>query len=223
MDINNLNRMRLIVEHIPFGLFVKDVRSNFSYIVWNKKNEDIYGVDADQVIGKTDFEVFDKETATRYRNVDKNIVLTKKMVVVPTKTIANKTGKMIVNFIKVPLFGDNGEVWGILGAIEDETEYLRVRSALKLSEKRYQGLVENISDFVWEIDEKNRFTYISPRINDLLGYDPADIFGEKFFSIMDVNGHPEIKENLEKLIDEKKEIKEFENRLISKERGNCIC
>ena len=216
IDLNSLNRMRMIVEYIPFGIFVKDIRNNFSYIVWNKKCEAIYGVESAGVIGVTDFEVFDGETAARYRQIDNEVIQTKKMVKVPSKTIENKNGQMIVNYIKLPLLNENGEVWGILGAIEDETEYLRIQNALKLSENRYQALVENISDFVWEIDKENQHTYVSPRIKDLLGYEVGEILGTEISFLMAEEQNIFARERFLKSIAEKKEIKNLEIQLINK-------
>ena len=47
--------------------------------------------------------------------------------------------------------------------------------ALFKSELKYRSLVENSSDWIWEIDEDFIFTYCSPRVFDLLGYIPEEI------------------------------------------------
>ncbi len=50
---------------------------------------------------------------------------------------------------------------------------LREREAeLRQSRERFRALVETTADWIWEMDDQMRFTYASPRIKDLLGYEP---------------------------------------------------
>lgn len=50
----------------------------------------------------------------------------------------------------------------------------------KLTESRYRLLAENITDVIWVLDiQENRFTYISPSIQQLRGYTVAEALTEK--------------------------------------------
>jgi len=57
-------------------------------------------------------------------------------------------------------------------------------AALRESEDRYRNLVETISDWVWEVDRNAAYTFVSPRIRDLLGYEPGEILGKTPFDLM---------------------------------------
>ncbi|MBI5572037.1 MAG: PAS domain S-box protein [Desulfomonile tiedjei] len=46
-------------------------------------------------------------------------------------------------------------------------------------EERFKDLVENCADWLWEIDARGRFTYSSPKIKALLGYEPEEIIGKR--------------------------------------------
>ena len=61
---------------------------------------------------------------------------------------------------------------------------LRMERALISRERRYRALVENASDWLWEVDASGCYTYASPRVEDLLGYEPEEIIGESPFSVM---------------------------------------
>ncbi len=54
----------------------------------------------------------------------------------------------------------------------------------RTSEERFRSLVETISDCVWEVDMGWRFTYISPKVKDLLGYEPSEVLGRTPFDFM---------------------------------------
>jgi PAS domain S-box-containing protein len=60
-------------------------------------------------------------------------------------------------------------------------------NALRHSEARFRSLVETTSDWIWEIDENSIYTYASPKIRDLLGYEPEEVIGKTPFDLM----HPE--------------------------------
>ena len=63
-------------------------------------------------------------------------------------------------------------------------ERQKMEQALLQSEARWRGLVETTSDWVWEVDENAVYTYVSPRVHDLLGYEPQEMLGKRPFDLM---------------------------------------
>ncbi|MGZ8474079.1 MAG: two-component system sensor histidine kinase NtrB [Candidatus Deferrimicrobiaceae bacterium] len=55
---------------------------------------------------------------------------------------------------------------------------------LRESEERFRALVESVSDWVWEVDENVAYTFASPKIRDLLGYEPEEVLGKTPFDLM---------------------------------------
>jgi PAS domain-containing protein len=53
-----------------------------------------------------------------------------------------------------------------------ETETKRAEKTLQQSEERFRSLVETTTDWFWEVDENAVYTYSSPKIRDILGYEP---------------------------------------------------
>jgi PAS domain S-box-containing protein len=62
--------------------------------------------------------------------------------------------------------------------------YSEAENALRESRKRYRDLIETVSDWVWEVDENAVYTYASPKVRDLLGYDPDEVVGKTPFDLM---------------------------------------
>jgi len=52
-------------------------------------------------------------------------------------------------------------------------------------DERFKEMVESSLDWFWEFDENANFTYVSPRIRDLLGYEPEELLGRNAFDLMD--------------------------------------
>lgn len=68
--------------------------------------------------------------------------------------------------------------------IEEIAERKKGEKALRESQKRFRDLVETINDWVWEVDGKGVYTYASPKVRDLLGYEPEEVIGKTPFDLM---------------------------------------
>ncbi len=63
-------------------------------------------------------------------------------------------------------------------------ERKRIEGTLRDSEEKFRSLVENINDIAWEMDKLARFAYVSPKIRDILGYDPEYYVGKVIVEFM---------------------------------------
>jgi len=72
----------------------------------------------------------------------------------------------------------------VLSAFVDLTERKAMEEALRRSEGRFRSLVETTSDWTWEVDAQGRYTYASPKVKDLLGYEPSEVLGKSPFDLM---------------------------------------
>ncbi|MCP6760203.1 MAG: PAS domain S-box protein [Fischerella sp. CENA71] len=76
---------------------------------------------------------------------------------------------------------------GLSVFFQDINERKRVEEALRQSEEKFRNLVEQTSDWVWEIDTNGIFTYVSPKASEIIGYEIAEILGKSTFDLMSVN------------------------------------
>ncbi len=56
--------------------------------------------------------------------------------------------------------------------------------ALREGELRFRSLVEATSDWIWEVDVNGVFIYVSPKVKDLIGYEPEEVVGKTAFDLM---------------------------------------
>jgi PAS domain S-box-containing protein len=55
---------------------------------------------------------------------------------------------------------------------------------LRRSEQRFRSLVEITSDWLWEVNQNGVYTYSSPKVKDVLGYEPEEVVGKMPFEFM---------------------------------------
>ena len=67
---------------------------------------------------------------------------------------------------------------GRIVTASDVTRLKRARDALERSEARFREFAEISSDWLWEMDENLRFTFVSDRLRDITGLDPAERIGK---------------------------------------------
>lgn len=65
-----------------------------------------------------------------------------------------------------------------------DAQMQEAQAALGESQEKFRNLIENTSDWVWEINELGVYTYCSPRIHEILGYAPEEVLGKTPFDLM---------------------------------------
>ena len=71
-----------------------------------------------------------------------------------------------------------------LEAATQRTSLHRASLDLQASEARFRALVESSVDWIWEIDAAGHYSYVSPRVFNLLGYTPEEVLNRSPFDFM---------------------------------------
>ncbi|MCP4179073.1 MAG: PAS domain S-box protein [bacterium] len=56
-----------------------------------------------------------------------------------------------------------------------------VEFELKQSRKRFKDIAESVADWIWETDKDYKYTYVSGKVEEILGYTPAEMIGKTPF------------------------------------------
>ena len=88
---------------------------------------------------------------------------------------------------------------------------------LRLSEEKYRRLVETSSDWIWEVDAQGLYTYASPKVRDILGYEPEEVLGKTPWDFMPPEEAAENRQIFKALLDSRQAITTVENVNIHKD------
>ncbi len=111
----------------------------------------------------------------------------------------------------------NGEISGAVVTFINITKRKQAEKALKENQQKFQGLVETLYDWIWEVDSQGHYTYVSPQLKSILGYEPQEILGKTPFNLMPPEEAKSISEKFEALVMERKPIAALENINIHKD------
>jgi len=168
-------RFRIVLNHIPDIFVLYDAQGRFQFV--NATGLKITGKSLDQLIGRTDEELWPKEVVNLYSPLLKlslESCQTQTQEVNFRFTFGGKIYTKILTF--VPLLNQQGEVYQVLGITYDITEQKEAQQRLQQSEERLQNLAANIPGIIYQYrrypDGKEEFPYISNGCLNLSEIDP---------------------------------------------------
>ena len=134
------HQQKAILDNIPDIAWLKDTQGRF--IAVNEPFAKACGFKVEEIIGKTDLDIWPKELALNYRADDQDVMMSKKRKCVQERLVSQGAGEQWIETIKTPFFDDHGMVIGTTGIARNislhksETERLReVRAELELRVK----------------------------------------------------------------------------------------
>jgi PAS domain S-box-containing protein len=89
--------------------------------------------------------------------------------------------------------------------------------AMRESEERYRTLTERTSDWIWEVDLDGIYTYTSPKVKDLLGYETNEVIGKTPFEFMHKDEAERVTRLFQNIARSKEPFQGMENTCIHRE------
>jgi len=75
----------------------------------------------------------------------------------------------------------------IYAAARDITERINFEEILRQNEEKYRFITENVGDLIWQIDKDYNYLYVSPSVENILGYRQEQMLGKPFNSFLTPN------------------------------------
>ncbi len=100
----------------------------------------------------------------------------------------------IVNSQATSELDEAGAVLSIYGVFQDVTDQIQALREVKHSEARLRLLTDNMGDVITSVSLTGGGKYVSPSVQDLLNYNPADMAGQSAQSFVHPDDRPQILE-----------------------------
>jgi len=83
-----------------------------------------------------------------------------------------------------PMRNATGQITHFLSIQQNITEQKRAQEALRVSEERFRQVAEMSGEWLWEQDAQGRYLYSSGAVRQILGYEPEEILGRSYLSLL---------------------------------------
>lgn len=162
-----------LIDNLPATIYVKDAKCR--KIIINRTDLELIGGRLEDIIGKTDLELFDNEIGQRGYADDKTVIDTGVAVLNREEDFydANGVQRWLLTS-KIPLTNENEEIIGLVGIGLDITEQKQAQEKiLKLS----KGIEQSPTSI--EITDINGIIeYVNPKLCETTGYSSEEIIGQ---------------------------------------------
>ena len=151
MDGEFESKMHLlaILDNMPFMAWYKDNKCRF--IAVNQPFADSLGKTKEEIIGKTDFDIWPYELALNYTNEDYEVMRTKEKKTFDEQIDDNFGGKWFEIF-KSPVFDDDGNVIGTIGMSKDISKSKHFQLELENQKIFIKSMIDSIPDLIFYKD-----------------------------------------------------------------------
>lgn len=146
-------KLRAVIEGITDAIFVKGVDGHYTLV--NGAYTEFYGLEPEQIIGKTNEAVYPPNQATVFTESDNQIIKTGKQERFERHmTLAGQDRHFTT--IKSPVFGADGTITGLVGVTRDITERKQSESDLRVAKRSAEQASIAKSEFLARMSHELR-------------------------------------------------------------------
>lgn len=173
VQLNNSNKLlRTVIDNIPDAVYMKDI--NYRKVVANKIDALRCNLDIEDMIGKTDFEIYPEEIAKIYFDDDKKVIETGTPIYNREEILPDDDKSTWLLTTKIPLKNDENKIIGLVGIGRDITEIKENEKKLTL----LQQVIEQSPLSVVITNTEGIIEYVNPCFEKITGYSKEEAIGK---------------------------------------------
>lgn len=168
-------RLQGMLDHSPNLIFMKDLQGR--YVDANKQFEQTVHLTRQEIIGKTDHDIFPPEQAAAYRANDLEVLKTGRSL--QFEEVAFHDDGLHTNIVwKFPLRRIDGTPFAICGIVTDITELKRAEASLRDREHEFHLLADNVPAYFSYVDTELRYRFVNKRYEELFDRPLPELTGQ---------------------------------------------
>jgi PAS domain S-box-containing protein len=163
--MNDFTENLALADFIEDHVFIKDL--DHQYIRCNKAFSKFAGFSSDEISGKTDLDIFDKEKANFYRSKDDEVITSKNTVTYRTWYYYENGENIYFETKKSPLYDSDNNLIGVIGVSRDISEIHNQEEKCKSHYTRLESLIKHLNAGVLVENEKRNILVVNQKFLDI--------------------------------------------------------
>ncbi len=155
-----------LVENLPQNIIRKDLSGHFVFV--NQRFCRLLGRRREDIVGKTDFDLFPNELAAQYQADDRRVLESGQVFETTEANVTPDGEKHWVHVIKSPVLNANGEAIGLQGIFWDVTAEKRAEEQLNHERDLLRALLDSAPDSIYFKDLDSRILRASRALAEKL-------------------------------------------------------
>ena len=175
-------REKAVIEGTADAIYIKDLEHR--YLMINQAGADSIGRPVDMIVGFTNDDVLEAESARRIREQDNETIASGETITYEMRS-SNKAGvERTYLSTRAPYRDRHGSIVGTMGISRDITQEKLAEEALATSEKRYRTLIDEGQGLICTHDLEGNLLSVNPAAAESLGYTPAEMLGRNLIEYL---------------------------------------
>jgi len=143
-----------LVESLPLNVLRKDLEGRV--VFGNQRYCETLGHTLDELVGKTDFDLFPRELAEKYRSDDAAVIATREVMEIVEQHVKPDGEMIYVQVLKAPVCDADGNIVGVQGMFWDVTARERAAEAVRTAKEAAEAASRAKSDFLANMSHEIR-------------------------------------------------------------------
>ena len=185
------NLLRTVIDNLPDTIYVKDREGR--YVVCNIAQAHSVREETtpEDVVGKTDLELYPKELAAEYRANDEMVIQSGQPLLNKEECGTNLGGDEVwLLSTKVPFRDTTGEIIGLVGISRDITDRQRAEKNLRAAEREKELILSSVSELVTYQDNELRIMWANRAAGKSVGLSADELAGRHCYEIWHQRSEP---------------------------------
>lgn len=178
---STLRELDIVFNAVPAAIWIKDKHNN--YIRINKTAARLLEMEPDAVAGKSAYELFPSTGEEIYQQ-DLKVIQSGEIlkdVLTPIQTSKGVTKLLLSD--KIPYYGSDGELVGVIVFSLDVTEQSKIQKEVKNANAYNRGLIESTVDPLFIVSPLKRLIDLNRAAEQATEYSRGELLGKEFDSL----------------------------------------
>ncbi len=215
-DLSESQRqLQSILDNTTSVVYLKDLDGR--YMLINRQFEILFHIKREEILGKTDFDIFPQDLAATFRTNDLKVIKAK-MPLEMEEIAPHDDGLHTYISVKFPVLNDEGSPYGICGVSTDITDRKKAEDEIRKQRDRAQQYLDLAGVMFVAINTKGEVTLINQKGLEILGYDEDDVIGQNWFDkFLPERMTEEVKDVSNKILaGEVESVEQYKNSVLTK-------